>query len=348
LAPGYFFKPSVFVRSPQPTSNADSLHFKTFVTDSKGDEISSFHFSDIILCSFDPNDKRVWPNRKGEANLTLNSEDLRYTIRFQNNGNDTAFAVKIVDVLDKAFDLRTLDIIDASHDVNPILHGDTVFFVFDPILLPDSTTNYIGSQGFVTYRIKLRPDVDINTKVKNTAEIIFDQNAPIITNTTQNTILEKLPCPADAIWRDNGSLVVNQESNEYSWFDCTTDLLVKVTDKPTFIPSKSGSYYCMIKGDYCNTKTNCISYIVSGSDDENVDEMTIYPNPTTGLLHISAPSAIDQVELIDLTGKLVFGAQYLDGQKNRTLHFEHLSSGQYSLKIVAGGQVLVKKVVIVK
>jgi uncharacterized repeat protein (TIGR01451 family) len=231
LPPGNYFKPHIFVRAPQAESNTDSLYFKTTTHDQFARESSSFEYADIILCSFDPNDKRVWPNRKGETNLTLNSEALRYTIRFQNNGNDTAFTVKIIDVLDKNFDLGTLDIIDASHEVNPILKGDTIFFVFDPILLPDSTTNYVGSQGFVTYGIKLLPNVSDNTKIRNTASIIFDQNKPIVTNTTLNTILEALPCPSEAIWKENQEIKVNQEANEYKWYECNTDQFVIYPDK---------------------------------------------------------------------------------------------------------------------
>jgi hypothetical protein len=116
----------------------------------------------------------------------------------------------------------------------------------------------------------------------------------------------------------------------------------------SFIPTKSGKYYCLITGDYCNTKTGCFTYIVSSSEDDELAEMTIYPNPSNGIVEINSSITIDQIELIDMHGRLVFGTQYLDKNKHKSLNFEHISAGQYNLKIVAGQNVIIKKLVITK
>ena len=131
-------------------------------------------------------------DREGDENLTLMDEDLEYTIRFQNNGNDTAFLVKIIDPLDPNIDPRSIRVINSSHDVETCIENENLIFIFEDIYLVDSMTNYDGSQGFVSYRCSTVDGVAENTVVNNTADIIFDSNVPIVTNTTVNTLVSVL------------------------------------------------------------------------------------------------------------------------------------------------------------
>jgi hypothetical protein len=74
------------------------------------------------------------------------------------------------------------------------LETGKVEVVFDDILLPDSTTNYEASNGFVSFRIQARSDIPEFTPVFNSAGIFFDLNPPILTNTVQNTFVESFTC----------------------------------------------------------------------------------------------------------------------------------------------------------
>jgi hypothetical protein len=61
-------------------------------------------------------------------------------------------------------------------------------FIFDPCTLPDSTTNEIQSHGFINYFIKTDDNLPNGTVIKNKADIYFDYNFPVTTNSTINTI----------------------------------------------------------------------------------------------------------------------------------------------------------------
>ncbi|MCI4669909.1 MAG: hypothetical protein MRZ79_17365, partial [Bacteroidia bacterium] len=111
-------------------------------------------FSDIDcqnnLGSYDPNDKAAIP----PAGDIPPDVPLAYTIRFQNTGTDTAFFINILDTLSQNLDVNTLEVQSASHPYeyevlaqNPAV----VRFRFDPIFLPDSTTDLEGSNGFVKF-----------------------------------------------------------------------------------------------------------------------------------------------------------------------------------------------------
>jgi hypothetical protein len=52
--------------------------------------------------------------------------------------------------------------------------------------LPDSTSDSEGSKGFVQYRIKPKSNLQLGTQIENTANIYFDYNPAVITNTTIN------------------------------------------------------------------------------------------------------------------------------------------------------------------
>ncbi len=148
----------------------------------------------IVTCSYDPNDKAVLPLPIGEENYTLKNEVLKYTIRFQNTGNDTAFYVAIKDTLHSALDRTTFTELASSHPVNTTMSASgEVTFEFNNIVLPDSATNEEASNGFVSYSIQAFKGVPENTLVSNTAYIYFDQNPAIITNTTLNNLVTSIP-----------------------------------------------------------------------------------------------------------------------------------------------------------
>jgi uncharacterized repeat protein (TIGR01451 family) len=146
-----------------------------------------------ILCSLDPNDKTVRPAGVGLPHYALLTDTLRYTIRLQNTGTDTAFTVRVRDTLDSFIDPSSFRLIASSHPVtvtqNPV---NVLLFEFQNILLPDSNVNLIGSNGFVKYSVMPLAGIPIGTEINNTAHIFFDFNAAVVTNTTTNTLVDIL------------------------------------------------------------------------------------------------------------------------------------------------------------
>ncbi|MFT4759633.1 MAG: putative repeat protein (TIGR01451 family) [Paraglaciecola sp.] len=139
--------------------------------------------------SYDPNDKQAFPTGYGDEHFIEANIDLEYLIRFQNTGTDTAFTVVVEDVISSFFNLNTIVPGASSHAYDfQIINERTVRFVFDNILLPDSTTNLLGSIGFIKFKIKQELDNPIGTMIENTAGIYFDFNEPIITNTVFHEI----------------------------------------------------------------------------------------------------------------------------------------------------------------
>ena len=145
----------------------------------------------VIVGAYDPNDKQGRTSSRTSADqYFLDLDDhIDYTVRFQNTGTAAAQTVVIRDVLDTDLDITSLQILGASHDFVPSFgEGRELVFTFNDIGLPDSTADLLGSQGYISYRIKPEEGIMIGDLIENTAGIYFDFNPPIITNTTSHAV----------------------------------------------------------------------------------------------------------------------------------------------------------------
>lgn len=164
-------------------TTAGNLSIDTFPND------NTYFFTNIISGPFDPNDKQVNPQGIGsDGFITTQDSLLKYTVRFQNTGTDTAINVRIEDIIDTDLDLSTIQFDFYTHNFTPLIYGRKLVLKFDNIFLPDSGADYNGSMGMIQYSIKQNPSLNPGTRIENYAAIYFDYNAPIFTNTTVNTI----------------------------------------------------------------------------------------------------------------------------------------------------------------
>ena len=142
---------------------------------------------EVVVNSYDPNDKRCLQGNY--FNEMRTGEFLDFIIRFENTGTASAINVVVKDEINPdMFDINTVEVVSTSHDVEMnISNTDLVEFVFKDINLPFDDEN---NDGFIHFRIKVIENLELHTVLSNTAEIIFDFNIPIVTNTTETTIVE--------------------------------------------------------------------------------------------------------------------------------------------------------------
>jgi uncharacterized repeat protein (TIGR01451 family) len=222
----------------------------------------------IVTGSYDPNDKTGYPNGVTDQYYIQPNQQLQYVIRFQNTGTDTAFTVVIRDTLDIDLNIFTVTPGVSSHNYEFRMYGPRVLeWTFNNILLPDSTTNEPESNGFVTFHVEQVPDLAPGTEITNDADIYFDFNEPITTNTTMHRIYEGFVAVAtleEIIKETSGltvypnpsngqfTLVMDQETGagNYSLYD-QQGRIVKtglLTGKKTNIDLNlnGGMYYLMV------------------------------------------------------------------------------------------------------
>lgn len=141
--------------------------------------------------SYDPNEKQGFPMGFGPAHFIRANDEIKYQIRFQNTGNDTAYTVSVLEPIPTGLDPASIIPGTASH---PFTFAKTangeMLFLFNNINLPDSLANPLGSNGFLTYTARPMEGLPAGYVISGAAEIYFDFNPPILTNTVFHTIAE--------------------------------------------------------------------------------------------------------------------------------------------------------------
>lgn len=151
---------------------------------------NSYTLNQQVVNSYDPNDITVF---EGETVLydEINNY-LHYKIRFQNTGSASAVNVYLQNQIDSKLDINKLQILSSSHQNLLIVKDNMAEFLFNDIYLPSNVTNEELSNGYVIYRIKPKTNVNVGDVFNNVANIYFDYNAPITTNTATTEILNTL------------------------------------------------------------------------------------------------------------------------------------------------------------
>lgn len=145
--------------------------------------------------SYDPNDKNVERGLAYQSGMMALASDiefnltdeLTYTVRFQNTGNAPAQNILILDTLDSELNASTFQVVQSSHPMVVVDLGNGIKrFEFNGIWLADSASNEPASHGYLIYKISENVGNAIGSEITNTAHIYFDWNPAIVTNTTYN------------------------------------------------------------------------------------------------------------------------------------------------------------------
>ena len=274
---------------------AGSRQFNTNVSNSSGN-------------ACDPNEIHVLPEGCGTNNFIDTSiTRLTYTIEFENIGTDTARTVQITDILPLELDPASVHVIDAyptepKADIDILTH--TIDFTFKRANVPPTMDDSLESRGYVKFTVDLFPNLPDGTEIKNHAEIYFDGQQPVGTDTTLNTVSYVPPLvshlmadtiihPGDFPCYPVGPLVTGGSGN-YSYFWNSIGFRVASL---TLCPFANGYIDVTVTDD----NTGCqvydrhyysFGYAVGGIDEGVLDAYAIEvaPNPFRGRTSINIAS----------------------------------------------------------
>ncbi len=315
------FQIRLFLEFPNELFAGDTLRnvMKSYLKNGEEyDLLETKPISELLRCAYDPNDKQVSPARveASNSNYTQFDEELLYTIRFQNTGNDTAYNILITDTLSPLLDWETFNVVGASHDYNADISRDgEVNFYFKDIYLPDSMVNEPLSHGYVSFTILADENIMELDSISNKAYIYFDLNQPIITNSVKNTFVEFL----------------DQDEDGYLFYEDCDDLTSDINPGAEEIPNNG-------------IDEDCDGMDLTSSIHELANStVNIYPNPASHAIHIDVDGSIDyKSTLID-----VKGTRLHESINQNTINIQDFASGIYILEIkdLKTGQKIVERVV---
>lgn len=182
------------LNSPTETpalNSGDLLNYTAFANgqpdETPNDNIANLN--QIVVNSYDPNDKTCLEGTTITPSMV--GEYVHYLIRFENNGTANAQNIVVKDMIDTdKFDINTLIQIKGSHNFETrISSTNKVEFIFQNINLPFDDAN---NDGYVSFKIKTKPNLVVGNTFSNLANIYFDYNFPIVTNNYTTTIQNTL------------------------------------------------------------------------------------------------------------------------------------------------------------
>jgi PKD repeat protein len=99
-----------------------------------------------------------------------------------------------------------------------------------------------------------------------------------------------------------------------------------------------------------DTIAKTINVEVSVNENNTLNNLNIYPNPTNSLLYIHFPSSISgklQMQLLTMTGQLIWNSDFESStnELNTTIDMSKFAKGIYYLKVKQQNQLIVKKVI---
>jgi len=239
----------------------------------------------------------------------------------KNNSNYSNFSKKIKNGDNNILDQKNLNI-EADHFLfeggNP---ADPVFTIYiDGLEIGDEISAYDGDI--------LVGAMKINSKNK------YDNELPIFSTlnrgkgyTSGNPIILK-------VWNKN-------ENQEYNLTDFTFSNPYGDAWTENVFPSEDGEY-------------SLLNFSTSGISDENMrNDISIYPNPTTGIITIGNLNLLGfqnltglNVEITDITGKIVFNSDISDNSSSIEIDLSQLEKGVYFLNLNGKDFNQVNKIVI--
>ena len=179
-----------------PTVNLDDLLTTSATITAPANDINvtnnSFSNTQVVVASYDPNDITEAHGEEIQFNQFSANDYLYYTIRFQNTGTANAINVRLENTLDAQLDESSIRMVSSSHNYVMERINNQLVWKFDYINLVSNLQSEELSKGYITYKIKVQPGFAIGDIIPNTAEIYFDNNAPIVTNTFNTEFVASL------------------------------------------------------------------------------------------------------------------------------------------------------------
>lgn len=164
-----------------------------------------------VIASYDPNDKTEAHGEKILYSTFSNDDYLFYTIRFENTGNASAVDILVSDELDSRLDESSVKMIASSHDYILDRTDSDLTWRFENIQLPVSIADTEIGKGYISFKVKLKPGFNVGDIIPNKAEIYFDFNPAIITNTFNTEFVAQLNTAS--FEKDNFLLYPNPTKN---------------------------------------------------------------------------------------------------------------------------------------
>jgi hypothetical protein len=191
-------------------------------------------------------------------------------------------------------------------------------FISNPVATPTNTTTYVVTAS--------------NGLCSSTDEVIVTVNA--------------LPA-APAINQNGAELVCGTVAASYQWF--ANGVLIAGATNQNYTPTANGTYTVEVyNSNGCSAVSQPFNFITVSINELVKTEITVYPNPNTGMFRISG--TLDgnvTMDLVNILGEKI-AVIYQGGSNsnfNQEVDFTNVANGVYFIRVNTNQGTILKKII---
>ncbi|MES2555472.1 MAG: T9SS type A sorting domain-containing protein [Bacteroidota bacterium] len=163
-----------------------------------------------------------------------------------------------------------------------------------------------------------------------------------VTTQTQDVTLTPIDVTTHMA-NDGITFVVNNLGQTYQWIDCNTGQPVAGATNHNFTPTYGSDFAVIISQNGCSDTSTCINSTV-GIGEVGISSVMLYPNPTDGMLFISFEGVINNIEVVDMLGRVISAPVSIG---NKSVDATELAPGKYMIRITTeSNQILLEEFVV--
>lgn len=137
-----------------------------------------------------------------------------------------------------------------------------------------------------------------------------------------------------SITRTGRTLTAQAINATYQWINCNNSSLIEGQTGRSYTASNNGSFAVIVTQGNCSDTSACETIDITGIEQDQKEDLRIFPNPSTGNIAIQAPfeAFIHKIQITNTVGMLL-----LEQEVNQQRYYEFsttLPAGTYVLQIL--------------
>ena len=148
------------------------------------------------------------------------------------------------------------------------------------------------------------------------------------------------PSPTPTV-TENSGILSTQTYPVYLWYFNGSP--IPGATNIDFVPTQGGSYYVeVLNSSGCAGQSDPINFSAVGID-ELITNLSVYPNPTSGVVHIESDLAIEFATVYNSIGEKI-QVNLIDNK----LDLSDLSNGMYIIRLSINNNIITKRIILSK
>jgi hypothetical protein len=226
--------------------------------------------------------------------------------------------------------------VDTMPGVTITSSGSTSICVEDSVILTASSgfTNYVWNNNEIGTRIVVRQPGIYSVRAFNSNGCLTVSN-----NVTVN-LLQSPPVPFIYLGPDARTLISSNPTNN-QWY--LEGIAIPGANQSNFLPTANGIYSVIVTlTNGCSAESGPFNYFALNTDQVNANQITVYPNPSTGLFTIQFPERLigSEIQIFNQMGQLVFQTQAESSQNH--INLAGFAKGIYQVRIISQHELTIK------